>query len=100
MRPKDAAAAGGVFRPDVYRSALTGTGDVLPGANSKVEGSLGRLTAVTAQQGVHDLGENSFFDGGVFDPDDIPGYLARLRMNRQFMLRCKKRFTRCGRIGY
>ena len=35
-------AACGVFRPDVYRSALRETGDVLPGANSKVEGSLDR----------------------------------------------------------
>jgi len=75
---KDARAAGEVFRPEVYRSALMGTGDVLPGANSKVEGSLRRLTSVTAQQGSMALSQNSFFDGGVFDPDDIPGYLARL----------------------
>ena len=32
----DASAAAHVFRPDVYRSALKGTGDVLPGASSKV----------------------------------------------------------------
>jgi NitT/TauT family transport system ATP-binding protein len=74
----DARAAGKVFRPDVYRSALMGTGDVLPGANSKVEGSLRRLTSVTAQQGTMSLADNNFFDGGIFDPDDIPGYLARL----------------------
>ena len=67
-----------VFRPDVYRTALMGTGDVLPGANSKVEGSLRRLTLVTAQQGTMSLADNNFFDGGIFDPDDIPGYLARL----------------------
>ena len=74
----DARAAGKVFRPDVYRTALMGTGDVLPGANSKVEGSLRRLTLVTAQQGTMSLADNNFFDGGIFDPDDIPGYLARL----------------------
>ncbi|KPL68372.1 nitrate transporter [Erythrobacter sp. SG61-1L] len=76
--PKDAEAAARVFRPDVYRSALMGTGDVLPGASSKVEGSLRGPTSVTAQQGAMVLTQNSFFDGGIFDPDDIPGYLARL----------------------
>jgi NitT/TauT family transport system ATP-binding protein len=74
----DAEAAGRVFRPDVYRSALKGTGDALPGASSKVEGSLGRTTAVTAQQGAMVLEQNSFFDGQVFDPDDLEGYLAGL----------------------
>ena len=74
----DAQAAARVFRPDVYRSALKGTGDILPGASSKVEGSLLQPTSVTAQQGDMVLLQNSFFDDGVFDPDDIPGYLARL----------------------
>jgi ABC-type nitrate/sulfonate/bicarbonate transport system substrate-binding protein len=73
--PEDAAAAARVFRPDVYRSALTGTGDLLPGASSKVEGSLARPTAVTAQQGSMILANNTFFDGRSFDPDDIEGYI-------------------------
>jgi NitT/TauT family transport system ATP-binding protein len=75
----DAAMAAGVFRPDIYRSALAGTGDLLPGASSKVEGSLGQRTAVTAQQGAMVLEPNSFFDGRSFDPDDLEGYLASLR---------------------
>jgi len=74
--PEDAAAAARVFRPDVYRSALAGTGDMLPGASSKVEGSLAQPTAVTAQQGAMVLANNSFFDGRSFDPDDIEGYIA------------------------
>jgi len=74
--PEDAAAAARVFRPDVYRSALAGTGDLLPGASSKVEGSLARPTAVTAQQGAMVLANNSFFDGRTFDPDDVEGYIA------------------------
>jgi NitT/TauT family transport system ATP-binding protein len=74
--PEDAAAAARVFRPDVYRSALAGTGDLLPGASSKVEGSLARPTAVTAQQGAMVLANNSFFDGKSFDPDDVEGYIA------------------------
>jgi NitT/TauT family transport system ATP-binding protein len=74
--PADAAAAARVFRPDVYRSALTGTGDLLPGASSKVEGSLARDTAVTAQQGAMTLANNAFFDARSFDPDDLEGYIA------------------------
>ncbi len=73
---EDAEAAARVFRPDVYRSALAGTGDLLPGASSKVEGSLARPTAVTAQQGAMTLANNTFFDGRSFDPDDLEGYLA------------------------
>ncbi len=76
--PRHAAKAAGVFRPDVYRSALAGTGDLLPGASSKVEGSLAQTTAVSAQQGVMVLGQNRFFDGRSFDPDDLPGYLDGL----------------------
>ena len=72
----EAEAATQVFRPDVYRSALAGTGDLLPGASSKVEGSLDKLTAVTAQQGSMVLANNAFFDGKTFDPDDLEGYLA------------------------
>ena len=72
----DATKAAQVFRPDVYRSALKGTGDVLPGANSKVEGSIDRLTPVTAQQGSITLSENTFFDGVPFDPDGVEAYIA------------------------
>jgi NitT/TauT family transport system ATP-binding protein len=74
--PDDATKAARVFRPDVYRSALKGTGDVLPGASSKVEGSLDRPTPVTAQQGAMTLTENSFFDGKPFDPDRLEAYIA------------------------
>jgi two-component system, oxyanion-binding sensor len=73
--PEDAAAAARVFRPDVYRSALTGTRAPLPGASSKVEGSLSRPTAVTTQQGEIVMENNSFFDGRTFDPDDLEGYI-------------------------
>ena len=78
---QDAAKAARVFRPDVYRSALSGTGDLLPGASSKVEGSLGQTTAVSAQQGTMILERNSFFDERSFDPDDLRGYLARCEIS-------------------
>jgi len=74
----DAAAARRVFRPDVYRAALAGTGAPLPGASSKVEGAIGEETGVGSTQGRLLLGSDQFFDGRRFDPDDIAGYLAGL----------------------
>ncbi len=64
----DAQKAARVFRPDVYRRALTGTSEPLPGASSKVEGSLGQTTVVGTQQGLMTLESNRFFDGKAFDP--------------------------------
>lgn len=75
--PEMAGRAARVFRPDVYRSALLGTGEPLPGASSKVEGSLVQRTAVTAQQGSMVLESNRFFDGVAFDPADMAGYIFR-----------------------
>ncbi|MCX7282977.1 MAG: ABC transporter substrate-binding protein [Novosphingobium sp.] len=72
----DAEKAARVFRPDVYRSALLGTGDPLPGASSKVEGSLLKPTSVSMQQGVITLENNSFFDGKPFDPMLLESYIA------------------------
>ncbi len=78
VKSGDAAKAAHVFRPDVYRSALSGTDEPLPGASSKVEGSLSQTTMVGTQQGIMTLESNNFFDGGVFDPADLKGYLASL----------------------
>lgn len=74
----DAAKAAGIFRPDVYRSALIGTAEPLPNASSKVEGSLTGRTIVGTQQGKMMLEKNGFFDGKSFDPADLRGYLASL----------------------
>ena len=74
--PQDAARAARVFRPDVYRSALIGTGEPLPGASSKVEGSLAQRTTVSTQQGAITLEKNQFFDGKSFDPARLEDYLA------------------------
>jgi NitT/TauT family transport system ATP-binding protein len=76
--PLEARRAARVFRPDIYRSALLGTGEPLPGASSKVEGSLRNLTSVGTQQGVITMESNSFFDGLAFDPDGMEEYLRRL----------------------
>ena len=77
--PEDAREAARVFRPDVYRSALRGTAEPLPGASSKVEGSLAGTTVVGTEQGRMTLEKNQFFDGMTFDPADMPGYLSRLK---------------------
>ena len=74
----DARVAEGVFRPDVYRAALAGGRAPLPGASSKLEGSLVGDTGVGSTQGRLMLGSDRFFDRRTFDPDDIPGYLAAL----------------------
>jgi NitT/TauT family transport system ATP-binding protein len=74
----DAGSARRVFRPDVYRAALAGTGAPLPGASSKVEGALGEDTGVGSTQGRLMLGSDQFFDGRRFDPDDVAGYLRAL----------------------
>jgi len=74
----DAQKAGRVFRPDIYRSALIGTGEPLPGASSKVEGSVSQKTSVTTQQGTMTLESNRFFDGRVFDPTHLAEYIADL----------------------
>lgn len=74
----DAATAAEVFRPDLYREALSGSGAPLPGASSKLEGGLDSPIGVGSVQGRLTLGADRFFDGRSFDPEDIAGYLASL----------------------
>jgi NitT/TauT family transport system ATP-binding protein len=74
----EAKRAARVFRPDIYRSALRGSEEPLPGASSKVEGSLSETTVVGTEQGFMTMEPNRFFDGRSFDPADAAGYLANL----------------------
>jgi len=74
---EDATTAAHVFRPDIYRSALSGTNAPLPGASSKVEGSLYQPLAVGTQQGNITLENNTFFDGRIFDPAAIDAYVVQ-----------------------
>ena len=64
------------YRPDLYRAALGPLGVALPGANAKVEGSLVKATPVGSAGASLVLGPDGFFDGGVFDPDQIARYLS------------------------
>jgi two-component system, oxyanion-binding sensor len=74
----EAALAARTFRPDIYRSALIGSGEPLPSASSKVEGSLEGTTVVGTQQGIMTMENNGFFDGRVFDPASLSQYLSDL----------------------
>jgi NitT/TauT family transport system ATP-binding protein len=71
-----------VYRPDLYRAALKPTEADLPNASSKVEGALTRPTPVASRMGRMVLGPDGFFDGLLFDPDDVPAYLQRLQGDR------------------
>ncbi|WP_267378771.1 MULTISPECIES: CmpA/NrtA family ABC transporter substrate-binding protein [unclassified Sphingomonas] len=75
----EAVIAQGVFRPDIYRAALAGSGAPLPGASSKIEGAIGSgALGAGSTQGRLILGRDQFFDHRAFDPNDIAGYLAQL----------------------
>ncbi|MBV0911071.1 ABC transporter substrate-binding protein [Anianabacter salinae] len=60
--------AAAVFRSDLYRNALQGTGAEMPGASDKLEGSLSHRTAVASASGRLILERDRFFDGRIFDP--------------------------------
>lgn len=60
--------ATGCFRTDLYRQHLRPAGADLPGASSRIEGSMRHATAVASEKGQMILGPDSFFDGETFDP--------------------------------
>lgn len=62
------AAAAGTFRSDLFRSALSTTGAVLPAASARIEGAMGTDRAVPADSGALTLCRDAFFDGAQFDP--------------------------------
>ncbi|MGB8817960.1 MAG: CmpA/NrtA family ABC transporter substrate-binding protein [Rhizobiaceae bacterium] len=74
--PEHADIAAKSYRPDIYRRALKATGAPLPAANAKVEGALKAATGVGSVQGKLVLGPDGFFDGQVFDPDELDAYIA------------------------
>ncbi len=65
-----------VYRPDLFRAALAATGVELPRASAKVEGAPRTPTPVASRNGAMILGPDGFFDGRLFDPDEIETYLA------------------------
>jgi NitT/TauT family transport system ATP-binding protein len=77
--PEHERRAAEVFRSDVYRRALRSTGEPMPGASLKLEGAVTAPLPVGAHHGSLTLGPDRFFDGAVFDPADIDGYLRGYR---------------------
>ncbi len=73
---ENAAKAGSVFRPDIFRRALADSNVPIPGASMKVEGAVASPLAVGSKRGELTLGPDSFFDGRVFDPERIEDFLA------------------------
>lgn len=76
FRTDDVEIARRTFRPDLYRAALAPLGVTIPGANAKIEGALTVPTPVGATRGQLVLGPDGFFDGRIFDPDDVTDYIA------------------------
>jgi NitT/TauT family transport system ATP-binding protein len=74
--PGRSAAAADTYRPDLYRRALAGLDVTLPGANSKVEGTMAGATPAGSSSGRLYLGPDGFFDGRVFDPERVDEYIA------------------------
>ncbi|MDI7862733.1 ABC transporter substrate-binding protein [Rhizobiaceae bacterium n13] len=73
--PEHRKIAADTYRPDIYRDALTPLGIAMPSASSKVEGALRAETPV-GSTGTLTLGPDGFFDGSLFDPDDVDGYIS------------------------
>ena len=71
----DYASAQAVWRPDIYRAALRPLGVPLPGASSKLEGSIAGPLGVGTTQGRLVLSADRFFDVRSFDPDRLDSYL-------------------------
>lgn len=63
------------YRPDIYRAALSQIDIPVPAANSKVEGALTQTVAVGVSTQSLFLGPDGFFDGKIFDPDEIVSYI-------------------------
>jgi NitT/TauT family transport system ATP-binding protein len=73
---ENASLARETYRPDLYRAALKPLGIALPVANAKVEGALQAPTPVGSAGASLVLGPDGFFDGGLFDPDQLDSYIA------------------------
>ncbi len=65
------------FRPDIYRAALESLGVDAPALDMKRDGVHATPYEVAGRMGPIDMGPNAFFDGDVFDPDEIDAYIAQ-----------------------
>lgn len=77
--PENSLIARDSYRPDIYRQALKPIFAPMPGANLKVEGALATPQYIGATVGRLMLGPDGFFDGRIFDPDQLDAYIAAQR---------------------
>ena len=77
--PDAEAIAAASFRPDLYRQALAPLGVNVPVADSKIEGALLQAQDIPAVPAPIRMLPDRFFDGLVFDPDQVEAYIAQHR---------------------
>lgn len=75
--PQSAAIAAASFRPDLYRAALAPLGVDLPLADSKIEGARQQPEQIAGAPSPVAMLPDRFFDGAVFDHDQLGAYMAR-----------------------
>jgi len=69
------------YHPDIYRTALSPLGVPMPAANAKLEGALRTQTPVGTPTGRLVLEPDGFFDGLIFDPDNVADYINRFAVH-------------------
>ena len=74
--PANAEIAAATFRPDLYRAALADMGVPVPTEDYRLSGDHPSPHAIPSVNGPLELGPNRFFDGGVFDPNELDSYIA------------------------
>ena len=77
--PDAEAIAAASFRPDLYRQALAPLGVSVPVLDSKIEGARLRAEVIAAVPAPIRMLPDQFFDGLVFDPDQVEAYIAQHR---------------------
>ena len=80
--PANAAIAAACFRPDLYRDALAPLGTTVPAADYKIDGARATAGEIAGRGGPLAMGPDRFFDGQIFDPEALDGYIARQRSAR------------------
>jgi NitT/TauT family transport system ATP-binding protein len=73
--PANAEIAAAAFRPDLYRAALASMGVAVPAEDYKIDGAQADAHAIAAIGGEIVLRSDLFFDGRVFDPDQLGAYI-------------------------
>lgn len=67
-----------IYRPDLYRQAARLVNAACPLENEKVEGSHSEKWMLDGIE----MGKDLFFDGSIFDPDDVVSYISGFRINK------------------